>query len=147
MRRKEIGNQCICRRRQAGLANAHAHAAEEVDREAACGARKGCERAPHRDSTTEHQPTITRVRQATEGNADQCVEQHECGGEAAQLPVAELPFLLDLLADRPDHLAVVEVHEVQREEHRQCIGEPSLRGCRIIHRRGTHAALRLRAAP
>ena len=62
------------------------------------------------------------IRQPSERHADERVEQREGGAERAERRVAEAPLAPNLLADRPEDLAVEEVHQVDGEQHRERVG-------------------------
>ena len=97
-------------------------------REEASGRAGQCgEGTPHHHTTTEHESSLARIGQMAEGNPDQCVEQHECRRQAAELSIAELPLDLDLLTDRTDHLTVVEIHEIEAEQDGEGVREPAFR--------------------
>src|SRR5206468_3284803 len=63
------------------------------------------------------------VRQPTKRQADDRVQKDERRPQPAELAVGQAPLLADLLLDRPEHLAVVEVHGVDADEHEEGEGQ------------------------
>ena len=87
--------------------------------EALRDARQPGEDTPGEHAACQDATTVAAIGEPSERHADNGIEKGEGRAERAQRGVGEGPFATHGFADRPQQLAIEEVHQVDEEQHRE----------------------------
>jgi hypothetical protein len=102
-----------------GLANADAHAREQVGPVTDCEPRACGQHTPERHADRDHTSTLPRVAEATERHAGHGVDEREGGVDPRRRCIVHAELDADRLEQRAGDLPVEEIHQVDAEQHRQ----------------------------
>src|SRR3984893_3706684 len=119
---KQIAEPARRGRRASCFADPNAYSGKEQYRIGggeACGSRH---RGPYDDSPGQELFAAGRIRDAPEGHANNGIDPDEGAADEADLAVAEVELLAHGLDERTGDVAVVEIEDIDGEEHHH--GEP-----------------------
>ena len=117
--RIQVADERLAGRCAAGLADADAHAREQVRPVADCEPRRGGQHAPEGHADRDHAGALPRVAQTPERHAGHGVDEREGRVDPGRRGVVHAELDPDRLEQRAGDLPVEEIHEVDAEQHRQ----------------------------